>query len=313
MLSNTVIGSIMYASILILLCIGFSFTHLLEKFPNLTHTSLATVGTMIAYALCRLQGVNPYLTWPFAAIGTGLLSVLLYILVVRPIQRSGGGGVQITFAMFALTYIINSVLATFSFWVMVTQDFTSRGFVFRGMDFSLSGLPGIFFVAPFTCISLVSILHLFLTRSKHGVAIRAVADDPILATSLGINVFHVHVASWFMTGALAGLAGAALPLWQPTSLEGSDRLMMNVIAGSVLGGLDNIYGAIVGGLFLTFTQRVLPTLLMSAVGIWIANYIPLVPMLIIITVLLIEPQGLTGIRWKKSILNARTRILERPL
>lgn len=300
MLSNTIIGSIMYASILILLCIGFSFTHLLEKFPNLTHTSLATVGTMIAYALSRLHGVNPYLTWPIAAIGTGLLSVLLYILLVRPIQRSGGGGVQITFAMFALTFIINSVLATFSFWVMVTQDFTSRGFVFRSMDFSLYGLPGILFVAPLTCIVLVSLLHLFLIRSKHGIAIRAVADDPILATSLGINVFHVHIVSWFMTGALAGLAGAALPLWQPTSLEGSDRLMMNVIAGSVLGGLDNIYGAIAGGLFLAFTQRVLPTLLMSVVGIWIANYIPLVPMLIIISVLLIEPKGLTGIRWKKS-------------
>jgi branched-chain amino acid transport system permease protein len=299
MLSNTVIGSIMYASILILLCIGFSFTHLLEKFPNLTHTSLATVGTMIAFALSRLQGVNPYLTWPIAAIGTGLLSVLLYLLVVRPIRRSGGGGVQITFAMFALTYIINSVLATFSYWVMVTQDFTSRGFVLRNMDFSMYGLPAILFVAPFTCIVLVSLLHLFLTRSKQGIAIRATADDPNLATSLGINVFHVHVVSWFMTGALAGLAGAALPLWQPTSLGGSDRLMMTVIAGSVLGGLDNIYGAIVGGLFLSFTQRVLPSILMNAVGIWIAAYIPLFPLLIIIAVLFIEPQGLTGLRRKK--------------
>ena len=299
MLSITAIDGIMYASILILLCIGFSFTHLMEKFPNLTHTSFATIGTMIAYALSRLQGLNPYLSWPFAAFLTGLVSVVLYLLVVRPIQRSGGGGIQITFAMFALTYIINSVLATFSFWVMVTQDFTAQGFVLRRMDFSINGLPGALFTVPLTCIVLVTLLHLFLTRSKYGIAIRATADDPNLATSLGINVFHIHLASWFMTGALAGLAGAALPLWQPTSLDGSDRLMMNVIAGSVLGGLDNIYGAIIGGLFLSFTQRVLPTILMRALGTWIGVYIPLVPLLIIIGVLFIEPQGLTGLRRKK--------------
>jgi branched-chain amino acid transport system permease protein len=299
MLSITAINGIMYASVLILLCIGFSFTHLMEKFPNLTHTSFATIGTMIAYALSQLQGLNPYLSWPIAAFLTGLVSVILYLLVVRPIRRSGGGGIQITFAMFALTFIINSVLATFSFWVMVTQDFPSYGFVLRHLDFSLNSLPGALFTVPLMCIVLVILLHLFLTRSKYGIAIRATADDPNLATSLGINVFHIHIASWFMTGALAGLAGAALPLWQPTSLEGSDQLMMNVIAGSVLGGLDNIYGAIVGGLFLSFTQMVLPTFLMRAVGTWIGAYISLLPLLIIISVLFIEPQGLTGLRRKK--------------
>jgi branched-chain amino acid transport system permease protein len=232
---------------------------------------------------------------------TGLVSVVIYLLVVRPIQRSGGGGIQITFAMFALTYIINSVLATFSFWVMKTQDFTSYGFVLRHLDFSICGLPGALFTVPLLCIILVTLLHLFLTRSKYGIAIRATADDPNLATSLGINVFRIHLASWFMTGALAGLAGAALPLWQPTSLEGSDRLMMNVIAGSVLGGLDNVYGAIIGGLFLAFTQRVLPTFVMRAFGTWIGAYLSLVPLFIIIAVLFIEPQGLTGLQRKKRL------------
>ncbi len=93
---------------------------------------------------------------------------------------------QITFAMFALTYVINSVLATFSFWVMKTQGFPAYGFVLKSMDFSIYGLPGVLFVAPLTCIALVTLLHLFLTRSKHGIAIRATADDPNLVASLGI-------------------------------------------------------------------------------------------------------------------------------
>ncbi len=105
----------------------------------------------------------------------------------------------------------------------------------------------------------------------------------------------MHVASWFITGALAGLAGAALPLWQPTSLSGSDRLMMSVIAGSVLGGLDNIYGAIVGGVVLAYAQRILPGVLIRTFGIWIAGYEPLMPLLMIAVVLWLEPRGITGV------------------
>ena len=65
--------------------------------------------------------------------------------------------------------------------------------------------------------------------------------------------------------------------------------MMNVIAGSVLGGLA-----------LAFTQRVLPGMLIMVFGPWIAGYQPLVPILVIVVVLLVEPEGITGILSKGS-------------
>jgi branched-subunit amino acid ABC-type transport system permease component len=58
MLSVTAIGTIMYASILILLCIGFSFTNMMEKFPNLAHISYAYIGTLFAYVLVCLRSWN---------------------------------------------------------------------------------------------------------------------------------------------------------------------------------------------------------------------------------------------------------------
>jgi len=309
MLSATSIGMIMQASILVLLCAGFSFTHMIEKFPNFAHTSFVTIGIMCTYTMVRLWGFNPYLSWPVAALTNGLISVAIYLLVVRPIKRTGSGAIRLTFAMFSLTFIIRSVLSIYSYWVMRTQGFRAIGFMLRDFDFEFMGLPGIAFMAPLACITIIASLHLFLTRTRFGIAIKATSENPQLASTLGINVNHVHVASWFITGALAGLAGAAIPLWEYTKLGYSDTLMINVMAGSVLGGLDNIYGAMVGGAALAFIQTALPGILLGPFGLGIAKFKPLIPVVVIVVILMYEPKGITSIlaRGSRAIKRIRQR------
>jgi branched-chain amino acid transport system permease protein len=285
----------MYASVLVLLCVGFTFTHMIEKFPNLAHTSYASIGTVFSFVFVRLWGLNPYLAWPFAALFSGLLAIALYMIIVQPMQRAGVGGIQLTFAMFALTFVINALIAIFSYRVMVAFRFRTFGFVLRGYDFTFMGHPGVLITAPLIAVTIVALIYLFLTRTKFGIAIRAATEDPKLASSLGVNIFHVHITSWFLTGALAGLAGAVIPLWYSTRLGGSDELMINVLAGSVLGGLDSIYGAVLGGAFLAYTQRLMPGMLVRAFGVWVANYIPLMPIIVVVSVLLLMPDGIAGV------------------
>jgi branched-chain amino acid transport system permease protein len=268
---------------------------MIEKFPNFAHTSFVTIGIMCTYTMVRLWGFNPYLSWPVAALTNGLISVAIYLLVVRPIKRTGSGTIRLTFAMFSLTFIIRSVLSIYSYWVMRTQGFRAIGFMLRDFDFEFMGLPGIAFMAPLACITIIASLHLFLTRTRFGIAIKATSENPQLASTLGINVNHVHVASWFITGALAGLAGAAIPLWEYTKLGYSDTLMINVMAGSVLGGLDNIYGAMVGGAALAFIQTALPGILLGPFGLGIVKFKPLIPVVVIVVILMYEPKGITSI------------------
>jgi branched-chain amino acid transport system permease protein len=284
----------LYASMMILLSIGFTLTHMMERFPNFAHTSYATIGTAVVFTFTRILGFNPYLSWPFAAILSGLVGIVLFILVVRPLQQLGASMIKLTFVMITLSYLINSTLAMFSFWVLRTFRFRTASFMLRGYDFQFLGLPGITFVAPITSLVLVIVLHFFLTRTRFGIAMRATVENPTLASSLGVNIFHVHLASWFLTGALAGIAGAAIPMWQPTSVSGSDPLMMTVIAGSVLGGLDDIYGAIIGGFTLAFSQVILPSLFIRFLGIWVAGYTSLFPMIIIFSILWFKPEGITS-------------------
>ncbi|MBS7630332.1 branched-chain amino acid ABC transporter permease [Candidatus Bathyarchaeota archaeon] len=286
------LGFVIYSGMLIILCVGFSMTYLMEKFPNFAHTSYASIGTIISYTIVRLLGYNPYLSAPISSIVGGLLGIVLYLLIVKPLQEKGRGGIELIFAMFALSIILSAIMSVFSYWVLITYRFRTSGFILVEYDFSIFGYPGIFFVAPLLSVILVVSLHLFLTRTNFGIAIRATAEDPKLAASLGINLFHVHLSSWFITGTMASLAGSLLPLWLPTSLGWSDALLVSVLAGSVVGGLDNIYGAVIGGILVSVAQKMVPSLLVGLLGTWIAGYEHLAPILIIVIVLMVEPRGL---------------------
>ena len=299
MLPISIIGFIIYSSLVIILCIGFSLTYLMEKFPNFAHTSYASIGTMISYSMVRLLGYNPYLSTPICLIIGGLLGIILYLLVVKPLQDRGRKGIELTFAMFALSIILSATVNVFSYWIFITYGFRTSGFMLIEYDFNLIGHPGIFFIAPLLSISLVLFLHLFLTRTNFGIALRAAAEDPRLAESLGINLFHIHLLSWFMTGAMSMLAGSLLPLWLPTNLGWSDALLVSVIAGSVVGGLDNIYGSILGGVLVSLAQKILPSLMVGLLGVWIAGYESLTPILIIVVVLMVEPNGIMGVLYEE--------------
>ena len=295
MLQPGIVGVIIYASILVILCVGFSLTHMIEKFPNFAHSAYSSIGVLVVFSFTRLWGFSPYLGWPIALLLGGVLGVILYILVVRPMQRQGRDETVMAFAMLALSYILLSILSTYSYWFMVNFSFTTNWFLLRRFDYIWMGYPGVFYAAPLTCFAVVISIHLFLTRSKFGIALRATAEDPGLAITVGINTFQVHIVVWFLTGAMSVLAGAIIPLWMPTDVSYADELLMSVIAGSVLGGLNNVYGSMLGGFLVAFSQRILPSVLKDFLGMWVAQYDTMVPMIVIIGGLLISPEGITSL------------------
>lgn len=294
-----VYNTIINISLLVILCIGFTFTFMMEKFPNFAHTSYASIGTVVAFYLVRFRGFNPYQTWPIAVLVCGLLGVLLYVGIVRPIKAQGMREITLTFTFYIMSHLISMSLAIFSYWLLVSKGVQSSGFMLRNYDFRVNGVSGICVVAPITVLLLVAALNVFLYVSKFGVAMRATAEDEFLAASLGVNIQHVHVASWFVSGALAGLAGAIIPLMTGTSINYSDVLLVNVMAGSVLGGLTSITGAIVGGIVVALAKKSLTYTLMTTFGTWVGMYEELIPIVLLFTVLAIEPNGIMAFKWRE--------------
>jgi branched-subunit amino acid ABC-type transport system permease component len=137
-----------------------------------------------------------------------------------------------------------------------------------------------------------------LTRTKMGVAMRATAEDPELASVLGININQIQLFSWFLTGGLACLAGAMIPLWFQSTPSTGAMMITSIMAGSLLGGFDSIYGSVIGGAVVGMSEIILTFWGQSIIGTWFGEYRPMVPMIFLVTVLLIEPQGLQG-AWSK--------------
>ncbi len=128
-----------------------------------------------------------------------------------------------------------------------------------------------------------------LLRTRIGKATRAVADNPALAASSGIDVDHVIRVVWTVGAALAALAGVLLGLAQQVNFQMGFQILLLVFAGVTLGGLGTAFGALVGslvvGMLIQLSTLVIPPELKN-VG----------ALAILILVLLVRPQGLLGRR-----------------
>jgi len=295
MLTPATISALVQTGVVIILCVGFTFTYMVEKFPNFSHTALATFGTVLSYTLVRILSFNPYVALPFSVLFCGLLSVGLYLLIVRPIKATGAREITMTFAFFALAQVMSSVVNVYSYWYMLRQGHPTQGFSLVSWDFKYQDYPGVLIVILPLCIILVASLWVFLTRVKQGIAFRAVAEDEALASGLGINTHRVHLLTWLLTGALAGLAGGLIPLWRYTGLGYNDEFLVLVMAGSVVGGINSVTGAVVGGLLAATSQKALGALAIAIYGVEASAYEALYPTILIAAILMLQPEGIMGL------------------
>jgi branched-chain amino acid transport system permease protein len=295
MSSPIFVNTLVQTAVMIILCLGFTFTYMMEKFPNFGHTAIATLGTLLAFSLVRVWGYNPYSTGLISTAACGLLAVGLYLCVVRPIKTNGANIITLTFVFFAIAMIVGSIVDVFSYWFLYNRGYPSEGFWIASFDFNWQGYPGVFMVALPLCAVIVIAFYLFFTKVRLGIAFRAVAENEQLAAILGVNTFSIHIFSWFLTGALAGLAGAIIPLWRYTGLGYTDTFLILVMAGSVLGGLQSFAGAVIGGLLITIVENELTILLIQWYGIAVADWEALIPTIFIVAVIMIEPEGIMGI------------------
>jgi branched-chain amino acid transport system permease protein len=278
-----------------ILSIGFTLTYLTAKIPNFAHGTYAGVGIYVVWTLSKIYGFSPYLGFPLSFVIGGIVSLILYLTVIRVITRLGGGAVVLTISTLAIQILLTAMLSIYVYWARGIFGTYGMGFMLKEFDFKIGTYPGIFPMSFLICFVVVIFLHILLTRTKTGIAMRATAEDPELASVLGINIDMIQKLSWFITGGLACLAGAMYPLWFQSYPKSGGMIMTSIMAGSLLGGFENIYGAIVGGFGVGFSEIVLTAWLQKQLGPWVGRWRPIIPMAILIGVLLFEPRGLTGL------------------
>jgi branched-chain amino acid transport system permease protein len=308
---NLNVDDMISISLMALLCIGFTFTYMMEGFPNLAHTSFAIMGAVITFYLTRFQRFNPYDTWAFSILFGGLLGVMIYIGIVRRIRKHGGYQlVTLTFGSLAIATTLNGLSWVFSYWSSRSRTPT-QSYNLSYMDFWMNGRPGIVYVGLGTVLVVTVYLYLFLTRTKTGISLRALAENEELSEVMGISSFRMHCLAWFISGGLAALAGSIVVIHQGMTPTGADALLVGVMTGAILGGLDNIFGAVIGGVFVGVAQKVLARILFWIFGISVEKWAGIYPIAFLVITLAFFPngvlnQGTLDLRWSKRIIEKVT-------
>jgi branched-chain amino acid transport system permease protein len=287
-------AALVYASELTLLSIGFTLTYLTAKVPNFAHGTYAGVGIYVSYTFAKIWGLSPYYGFPVAFILGGAMSVLIYKLVIGVLTNMGGGAIVLTISTLAIQIFLTAFIQIYAYYLRERFSTYAMAFLLKESDFKLAGFPGIFVVSLTITIGSVLALHYMLTRTKIGVAMRATAEDTELAQVLGINTDQIQLFSWFLTGGLACLAGAMIPLWFQSTPASGAMIITSIMAGSLLGGFESIYGSVIGGAVVGISEIMLTTWGQAVIAPWIGEYRPIIPMSFLVAVLLIEPKGLQG-------------------
>jgi neutral amino acid transport system permease protein len=289
MFLQLVANGLVTGSVIALAAVGVSIVYGILRLVNFAYGDYMTFGAFIGVLF------NVTLDLPIVAaalltmLATALLSVVLELVLWRPLRARTAGFMSLFLASVGLALVLRHAI----FFVAGPQP---RSYdvdpykVYVLGSVRLSGAQGTTIVVAAMGIVLVGLL---LARTSIGRMMRAVADDLPLAAVAGIRTSRVILFTWILAGLLAGLAGVLTGLVQYSfDPNVGFTILLPVFAAVVLGGIGSAYGALAGGLLLGLAMEV-STWEPLAGGVD-PTYKPVVAFGALVLALLLRPQGLFG-------------------
>jgi branched-subunit amino acid ABC-type transport system permease component len=282
---NDIIQGILTGGLYALFACGLSLMFGVMKVVNLAHGDLAVVGAYVALGVITVTHI-PVL-WSFVIV-VPIMAVLGYVLQRTLIQGALDRSVLTTLLVtFGLSVVIENALLQF---INANSHSLGVGNAIITGSFSIgSQIQIAYLLVLIFAVAVVVLLGLqyFLSASRYGRMIRAVADDREAAQLSGIDyrhVFGIAAAIAFGTVALAGIAYGMYSQFAPTT--GTDTILLFAFAAVVIGGLGSLWGTLLGGVVLGVAQQIGAQINISDEVL--AGYI------VFLAVLVIRPQGLTS-------------------
>jgi branched-chain amino acid transport system permease protein len=277
---------------------GLTLTYMTTKVSNFAHGSLATVGAYTSFTLFHAFALSPYTSAPVSFIVTGAANLGIYHLAVNPVSKKSQNTVALMIATLAADIALIGIFGIYSDLLNTSYHIIdSKYFSLGYLDISIFGVQGLAIVGPALVVVIALLIHLFLTKTKFGTAMRGTVENKNLALVFGINTRRVNNVAWFLSGGLAGLAGSLILFWVPGNPNVGDGLLPAIFAASLLGGLFSIYGALIGGVIVGAAQIPVTSLLANVFGSWILGFGIGVPIVLMVVTLLFIPFGVTSIDW----------------
>ncbi|WP_425930305.1 branched-chain amino acid ABC transporter permease [Pseudomonas sp. NyZ201] len=283
---EVLIGGLLAGVMYSLVAIGFVLIYKASGVFNFAQGAMVLFAALTFVSLLE-RGVPFWLAFIVTLAAMVLLALLIERAVLRPLV--GRSAITLFMATLGMAYIIEG--AAQAMW----------GAQVHGLELGISDEPlelgGILLsqfdlFAAATAAALVLLLSLLFNRTRMGLSLRAVADDPRAALTIGIRLPKVWAVVWAVAGfvgLVAGLLwGARLGVQFSLSL-----VVLKALPVLIIGGFTSISGAIIGGLIIGASEKIAEVYLGPIIGGGIENWFPYVLALLF---LLVRPAGLFGER-----------------
>ena len=265
-----------YASVALALVMIYQATHLV----NFAQGEIAMFATYICWSL--IQAGLPYWVAFFLTIILAFAGgVLIQRVIMRPLENAPVLSVVIVFI--GLLVIFNSVAG----WI---YSYTIKPFPSPFPDKALLDNT---YIGPHELGSMIvtlvvlGLVFAFFRFTPLGLAMRAAAQNPVSSRLVGVRVSWMLALGWGLAAAIGSVAGimvAPIVYLEPNMMGG---ILLYAFAGALLGGIDNPWGAVIGGFLVGVIENV--------VGVYLGTELKLsVALVIIVSVLVLKPSGLFG-------------------
>ncbi|MBW2059384.1 MAG: branched-chain amino acid ABC transporter permease [Deltaproteobacteria bacterium] len=299
-ITQIIINSLIRASVLCTLSIGLTLVYDILKFANFAHVELAAFAAYMGFFFNVTLGWNIVVSAALATLATGVLAMALDRTVFKRLRMTHP--IIVMIASFGLAIAIRNTLR--AIWGPRPRSFAiglQKPILVLGARITMVQI-----LLLLATLSSIIALHLFLHKTRLGNSIRATSDNPELAQARGISTEVVIQWTWFVAGCFAGLAGVLYALETEIEPNMGFSLIIPVFCATILGGLGNPYGAMLGAIALGLAEnfgiyfdfgRILSLggLLGISRPLWIPTaYKQAIAFFILVVILLMRPSGILG-------------------
>jgi branched-chain amino acid transport system permease protein len=267
-----------------LIALGFALVFGVLKFSNWSHGGVIMVSAYAGYFSAGVLKLPFLPSLLVSMIAGGLLAVLIEKVAIRPIRLKNGPIIYFFVTSITMSLLLTSLVqATIGYTFYIFPPMLGKSVIrLGGVTVSTLNL-----LILGTVVVSITALSYILKRTRVGIAIRAASNDLRAAGLMGIDIDTIVSVTFFMAGALAGMAGLFAGI-SYTVYPQMNELMVKGFVAAVIGGLGSMPGAILGAILLGIIETMVTIF-------WTSSLSPIVSLVVLFVLLIFRPRGIAGI------------------
>lgn len=281
------IPSLMLGSIYALGAVGISMIFGILRFAHFAHGDVMSIGAYGVLTAVWLMPIHPLLLLPFGIVLAVLSALAVDYFFYRPLRKLPT--IYTVISSFGVALIFRSLMQVI--WGADNQVFVD-GVTMPVLLFDTFRISALHAEAIAITFIIAVGLHYFLTRSRTGRAMRALADEPELAAVAGLDTEEIIRWTWIIGASLAAIAGVFAGMDTDVHPNLGWNLLLPMFAAAILGGIGKPMGAMLGGIIIGLAEELSTYNWIGDASLVSPSYKSAVAFMIMVVLLIFRPQGL---------------------